>query len=345
MPLVFVHGIANRRERGAYRADRLRDKMFEEHLLVALPGTRGEHRIHTAHWGDLGGELRWNGDSIPQEPGEPLGAPSELDHLLAQLESASGNSRQAEGRLVLDTALRWLPNAVDLLFDLVASPADDEAARALAVLGLRISQYYGPNFSEGEQRQAVSWLLKLRDDEEFIDALAERAPQADATSSFPGQRANQGSVPAETGESLGKAGLAMTAPWAALRDGTRRLRRAARNRALRRPVRFVRDRAAATIPLLIGDITEYLTYRGSHADPGPIVNRVVGTLEKACSERTDELPLCVVAHSMGGNIVYDILTQFPAEPAGGFSGDRRIADWSLRGAQALSQQRPQHYGR
>ncbi|MFE3636721.1 hypothetical protein [Streptomyces sp. NPDC059168] len=315
MPLVFVHGIANRRERGAYRADRLRDAMFTEHLLPSLPGPSGEHRVHAAYWGDLGGKLRWNGDSIPQDPCEPLGSDdNELNRILEQLEIMSVTGREWEMRLVLDAALHWLPDAIDLLFTLITPPADDEAARALAALGARVARYYGPDFSERAQEQASGWLSKLRNDEELIDALAERVPIADDAVSVPGQRTNQGSTPGAGGEALGEERRSLTAPWSALRNGARRLGRAAKERtkerALRRPVRLLRDRAASAIPLFIGDITEYLAHRGSRSVPGPIVQRVVGTLEQACAERTPELPLYVVAHSMGGNIVYDILTHF-----------------------------------
>ena len=77
-------------------------------------------------------------------------------------------------------------------------------------------------------------------------------------------------------------------------------------------VKSARPYAHRRACLYIGDVFEYLTHRrNAKGEEGSIVKEVAGELEKGNLARTDgDRELIVVAHSMGGNIVYDILTQF-----------------------------------
>lgn len=62
----------------------------------------------------------------------------------------------------------------------------------------------------------------------------------------------------------------------------------------------------------LGDALVYFAARGTAAEPGPIVRRVLGGLEAAAgaqAERGGE-PLVVFSHSMGGQIIYDLVTHF-----------------------------------
>lgn len=83
---------------------------------------------------------------------------------------------------------------------------------------------------------------------------------------------------------------------------------------------------AASIPLLawrraslhrrlsrfLGDVFVYLKERGDRAAPGPIVTTVLEAIQTAPKQWPGE-PLIVITHSMGGNILYDILTHFAPE--------------------------------
>jgi pimeloyl-ACP methyl ester carboxylesterase len=63
----------------------------------------------------------------------------------------------------------------------------------------------------------------------------------------------------------------------------------------------------------LGDVFVYILQRerGSVEQPGPIVSTVLDALQAAWDGRTKEDPrLVVVAHSMGGNIMYEILTHY-----------------------------------
>jgi len=75
--------------------------------------------------------------------------------------------------------------------------------------------------------------------------------------------------------------------------------------------RFVRVRAHKRFALFLGDAAVYLTQRGSAPAPGQIIQIVLDDFRKAAETQ----PFIVVAHSMGGNISYDILTTFAPELA------------------------------
>ena len=57
--------------------------------------------------------------------------------------------------------------------------------------------------------------------------------------------------------------------------------------------------------LFLGDVFAYIDKRGDQSLPGLIVTRVIQTLESAINVGS---PLVVVAHSLGGEIMYDVLS-------------------------------------
>ncbi len=95
------------------------------------------------------------------------------------------------------------------------------------------------------------------------------------------------------------------------RSGLGRAARQQRETALR-TLSTLRRPLEAFVPLFIGDVFTYLHGRGNVLAPGPIPERVLGVLRQAHAlkvERGGE-PLVVLSHSMGGQIIYDLLTHF-----------------------------------
>lgn len=74
--------------------------------------------------------------------------------------------------------------------------------------------------------------------------------------------------------------------------------------ALRRPLEDF-------VTVFLGDVLTYVARRGTADGPGPIPQRVLDGLETAAfaAESRGE-PLVVVTHSMGGQVLYDVLTHF-----------------------------------
>lgn len=99
---------------------------------------------------------------------------------------------------------------------------------------------------------------------------------------------------------------------------------------------YLLARAAATLrrprtnltAIFLGDALHYFATRGTAAQPGPIPLHVLATLTRARAyqqARPGE-PLVVLTHSLGGTIVYDIVTHFlPNMPA---YTDMRIDFWA-----------------
>jgi hypothetical protein len=83
---------------------------------------------------------------------------------------------------------------------------------------------------------------------------------------------------------------------------------------------------AATLPVLelfretlhhklsrfLGDVFIYLNERGDKTKPGLIISTVLEAITTAPRNHPDE-PLIIITHSMGGNILYDILTYYVPE--------------------------------
>lgn len=65
------------------------------------------------------------------------------------------------------------------------------------------------------------------------------------------------------------------------------------------------------VPTFIGDVMTYVAGRGTAEAPGPIPLRILDGLETAAfAADSRQEPLVVVTHSMGGQILYDVLTHF-----------------------------------
>lgn len=79
-------------------------------------------------------------------------------------------------------------------------------------------------------------------------------------------------------------------------------------------VNVAREKLNATISRFAGDAFVYLKERGTLGAPGTITKIVLDDLNKALAAKTsDDNKLVVIAHSFGGEIMYDILTHFAPE--------------------------------
>lgn len=70
-----------------------------------------------------------------------------------------------------------------------------------------------------------------------------------------------------------------------------------------------RARLHGNVACFLGDIFVYLNERNEAAQPGLIIQTVLQALQNAPRRHAHE-PLIVITHSMGGNILYDILTYY-----------------------------------
>ncbi len=84
-----------------------------------------------------------------------------------------------------------------------------------------------------------------------------------------------------------------------------------RIRGVRGAVTAIRRPLEEFVPVFIGDVMTYVATRGTAAAPGPIIQRTLVGLEVAAfAAQSRQEPLVVLTHSMGGQIVYDLVTHF-----------------------------------
>lgn len=75
MPIVFVHGVANRKGTKAYDDHWSRLEAFSrEYIAPAISSRPDQVKIIDAYWGDLGVRFAWDGISRPRSPLLGMGA-------------------------------------------------------------------------------------------------------------------------------------------------------------------------------------------------------------------------------------------------------------------------------
>jgi hypothetical protein len=185
-------------------------------------------------------------------------------------------------------AHRSLSQAIDLLW---ASAADRLQApnevSSMATLAIQAADYAKSN-------PRPPWLKTVGNDREFVEALSEKVTSWQSV----------GNV--STTEAFGA-----DSDWNPLIAARNRLGQLAQQVSLKNVFDFARRRAVESVGYLIGDIFFYLGQRGTKAEPGVIVKTVIAQLEEAKAAVIDkDKYLIVIAHSLGGEILYDILTYY-----------------------------------
>jgi hypothetical protein len=278
MAIVFVHGV-NNREGDVYSENEIgRNGLLREIVAPALGLSPGSSRIFNPYWGKDGAGFAWNmavlpnpGDRFETFGGDPQAqATRQVAGMLAE-SSMSGN--------IVADAQRDFPAALDLLFGAAISGAQTEdEARALG-------RAYLQGVAYAQRHAAPDWVPTATPDN-FADLLMSKIEAG-----------------AGQDEQFGAGGLRD-----ALQEGLSRLRNAAPAAASEVAVRLLRQKLNATVTRFAGDAFAYLARRGTRDAPGPIVRTVLDALREASTPQDG--PLVVIAHSFGGEIMYDILTHF-----------------------------------
>jgi hypothetical protein len=283
MPLVFLHGVSTR-DGNAYREGvRLQQALLGH---ATLRGLAEEPTITHPYWGAYGARPRWNNASIPDGAFESFGA---ADELAATVEE-SVSAWPAENAL-LETARKSLVTAVDLAWTLVP---DSQASPEVAELGAKCVAY-------AEANPQPAWLGAVHNDQQFLTQLSIHVDEWD-----PREAATSDATEPGAWESFG-----IGDAWGRVREGMNRLVGLPGRTAGSAVVAATRARLHGHLSLFIGDIFVYLDERGESEAPGEVPQLVIKELEEADAARNARDPhLILIGHSMGGNILYDVLTHF-----------------------------------
>ncbi|MCB9150917.1 MAG: hypothetical protein H6641_19345 [Caldilineaceae bacterium] len=299
MPIVFVHGV-NVRQDEAYAAHvAQRDRNIKELVMGRVVANPNRVRVFNPYWGQFGAELAWGGASLPSgrvqalDPFPDAGPDQAVVELLL-----SGNDTplpETQGRTLVAIANSSLLDAMDLLFALAAQRAaaaeDDDALAEVVRLSARVYEYAEQYYSAGRYRKPP-WLAAVGNDQEFVAQLQGAVDQFQAP------------PPPST--------LGLFDGWDAVHEGVDRFGQLAANLASRALLLMTRKPLNMAVSHFIGDVFVYLKKRGQPEAPGAIVGEIANGLDQAVAaiHPSRDPHLIVIAHSMGGNIVYDLLTHF-----------------------------------
>lgn len=330
MPLVFVHGVNVRKGKTEKEQEdfaesvRRRDDLFRKVGLAGLVAKPALLQIENPYWGDLGARFRFNLASIPAEQAqESFGTGEELmarvlqETLPPTAAAALKEAQPTDETFVLTLARSHsLAVAVDSLVTASALDVEEhtpgDALAAFAALALRYA----------EANPKPSWLQGPRTDNEFVDRLLLEVQPAPSTAG-PNETFGGIALPEGLKRAARKLGRVARATVKATVDATMGIVRGAIGAVVGGAGGVVGGTAIAVAPgtivgalrpvatrragLFFGDVFAYLAHRK------PIQDIILEALLRAAQNRNDADPLVVVAHSMGGNIVYDLLTSVLAD--------------------------------
>lgn len=284
MPIVFVHGV-NNRDGAAYRENESsRNGFLREIVGPALDLIPEKIYLSSPYWGEHGATFAWEMAVLPNPAAEfeSFGG-NETAEAFGRVVTVVADSTLDSGLSVVENARKDLPGVVDALYASAMAGASTEVeARDLAKSYLLAAEYAAKNPSP-------DWLKTARDSN-FVDQL---------------EYETQGSAE----ESFGAGGILDS-----LKEGFSRLVNALADVGSAVAGRLGRKQLNSVVTRFAGDAFTYLARRGTKDNPGEIVKIVRDSMREAAEKKTeDDDKLIVIAHSFGGEIVYDILTYFDTE--------------------------------
>lgn len=281
MPIVFVHGVNNRKNEIYRKNEFIRNAFLQEIVAPALNITAGKVKIINPYWGDKGVNFAWDMAVLPEQEAkiETFGGNStneDIEHISAILTSYHLDNKLS----LVKNAQQNLISVVDSIYEsAIIGTISEEEARLLAHAYLRASIYT-------EKNPSPEWLENAKDSN-FIDLLCYH--------SLPSSEESFG-----TNETLN-----------ILKDATSRVITTLTNKTSSFAVNRFRNRINTLIANFAGDAFTYLTNRGDNDKEGSIIEIVRAALNDAVNNKTpDDDKIIIIAHSFGGEIIHDVLTHF-----------------------------------
>ncbi|BBH12938.1 hypothetical protein [Chromobacterium haemolyticum] len=279
MPIVFVHGV-NNRDGDAYREnEKARNGFLREYVAPALGLSADKLTVISPYWGEFGAKFAWDMAVLPNGVAKLASFGSdEESKARARVAGLLASSHQS--RNLVELAKTDLLAAVDLLYaSTMAGAKSEDEARYLARSYELASNYATANPHPG-------WVASAGP-KNFADLLLSQSKATEVQSFGP-----------------------LSKILDSIKEGASRLVNAVPDVTTGVAGLLLRKKLNTVVTRFTGDAFVYLNSRGTVDAPGPIVTTVLKALKEAQSKLTEDDKLIVVAHSFGGEIVYDILTYF-----------------------------------
>lgn len=310
MALVFVHGVNVRYDPNSDPYVAARDALFRKSVLPKIVAEPTKSLIVNPYWGADAAKFPWNHGGLPEGKYEKFGsvnldASAVIDDLISagllDVEKPDSMGGIDPDQVLLTLARISLATAVDRLWVVASKSVEQRNGASHAELSMAVATYVIAN-------PHPSWLDSVQNDKEFVSKLL-RAVAAGVSEAGTSE------------ETFGMDEVRGTIRNAAesIRDGFVELLTSAKRAAdeikaearswLDDTVLSVRTPIHKSVATFLGDVFVYFRQREQGSTRNAIASTVTDALEAAAANRnqTGE-PIIVVAHSMGGNIVYDLLT-------------------------------------
>jgi hypothetical protein len=306
MSVVYVHGVATRKSDPSYHAHLGQiEALLERYVCPSVGEGCG---VFPAYWGSYGAAFSWDGQSRPRSvllgQGASSNSLSAINQamLLASLgadETPRGEGRTRETRadpLVASgprrptsersSALRFKDLRPEQLSDLLsATIVPLTAGKSERVRLLMIADDVA---HDEETRRRLTACASVEEELRELLMLLKEARSGILTGHGAGSEWNKvvdrlGEIASRLGSAPAYAVSTIAGEW-------------------RRPINEL-------VTVFLGDVFTYIGNRGTSEKIGAIPRAVIDTLEHAKSRNPSE-PLVVLTHSMGGQIVYDLVSYF-----------------------------------
>ncbi len=322
MPIVFVHGV-NVRQDETYKKELLqRDNLFLN-VFYPLSGLScPENAVINAYWGDLAPVHTPGNPFLPGSHGarRQRKQPESDDLLNGQIEDKPQSALEmARSGPIIDVLDLLLSFAADEKSGELSDEEQAQLVSRLAYKAVRLAQRFK---SLDEQRH---WLKGMDSDEELLFRLADELAEDSSSGKGPDlllshSRERLHHVGDWLKDKLHSANkrllkphtVAANAAAAGLARVRARARQARTHLAANALVLPARRLFHSRLSNFVGDSFYYFGKRGTRQEPGPVPERVMSVLRQAAAlvDKARDPFLIVVAHSMGGIILFDLVTYF-----------------------------------
>lgn len=296
MPIVFVHGVNNRKGVSYDTTMKMIAAFLNKHLSRMT--VRGKlladaSKIRFPYWGDLATEFAWDMASLPPEDVQALGGVTDINFqpLVAHLRDGLADRLGPEPLTAL--AKVSLPLAVDVLTQMALDNAVAGKEDETASFVVQASTY-------AEANPSPPWLAQVSTDSQLIAQLSQQLAAAHGVQALGG-----------LDDFFNRIGAAVAKLKQAAKGTIGNALDKAGDFASTRLLAQVRSPLNAILGRFFGDVFIYLDKRGTRKKPGLIPQRILADFDAAKQEATAaNEPFVIIAHSLGGVICMDLLSYF-----------------------------------
>lgn len=314
MPIVFVHGVNVRDDSPDYSPSLTQLEAYLRHFIAPVIAADPEHvKIIPAYWGDTGAQFAWGGASRPRSPLLGMGSDafeiSSFDKIAAVEDLRNAFDKlpiRNNTRLLAEELIPAGPrdsssvsNPLQRLRDLTPDQLSD--LTSMVIESLPLDAY-------GQTQLVLAADVIVRDPNTFLQL----ATCSDSKEEVAQLRKILARVSPEDNNLVG-----MGTPFWSSDFEMRMCETLGRAVSLpgflsTRIIAEARNPIHNLIANFLRDVFFYLAHRGTAEKPGAIPSRVLEKLVEARDIQQQRLnePLIVLTHSMGGQVIYDLVTHF-----------------------------------